>query len=358
VISRSQLLLMASLVAVPLAWAANPEIAPPASPVKCTAVTSRLTTVREVAGSPDRFNGECVQITGVMHGPHLYDDVDGVYLGASSRFDPSSSGAEIGLSGEPINRFVDNRYVHVDLVGTIGDCEQVRACVHASVPEGEIVFVSGYCHYFDGAFLSVTERRAARGAPFLRQLNGHAEYGNLMPAPADWRHRALIESQAQQFLAALRARDGRKLVDLHSEALGGDDEIRLIPFLLREQRSPFASLRSSVGSPQMIILIERLLPQVAAELSGQERQEAADDYSSTVCFCRTGDCSGRWPIASFDADNLPSRPYACTTIAPYVVYKQGYRLTFNTPVPTEKGGLTEPHWPQSAAPPSAQSRVQ
>src|SRR5690242_5721910 len=38
---------------------------------------------------------------------------------------------------------------------------------------------------------------------------------------------------------------------------------------------------------------------------------------AVVCSCRTKDCSKTWPIALRDADNQPSRPYACIRVRDY-----------------------------------------
>lgn len=52
------------------------------------------------------------------------------------------------------------------------------------------------------------------------------------------------------------------------------------------------------------------------------------------------DCTDRWPIATFDADNLRSRPYACTFVGGYLVPGKTMVPHFVTPI--GKHGLREP----------------
>jgi hypothetical protein len=139
---------------------------------------------------------------------------------------------------------------------------------------------------------------------------------------------------AQRFLTALRNRDRERLAGLHFRDVGlqwEDDEEALLRFLLA-RNSPFAELRDADTPPEQIILVERARLEPGNEV---------DDYSATVCFCRQRSCAGRWPIASFDADNLRTRPYACTDVHPYVVYGRVERVPhFSTSMGTS--GLAEP----------------
>ncbi len=194
--------------------------------------------------------------------------------------------------------------------------------------------MSGYCHYFNGPYLYVRRFQFRSGRPFERRMGRYEreDYGNLVPAPADWRYRADVEALASEFLRALRTSDQEKLLWIHFREVGlewEDDERELMQFLLKSRKSPFAALRTrATGSPEQIILLKR------ADL-----HEESSKYSSTICFCREATCAGRWPIATFDADNLPSRPYACTEVVPYL--DDGREVPhFMTTI--GKGGLAEP----------------
>jgi hypothetical protein len=284
----------------------------------CTARNAERATVHQIATHQQAYNGRCVSVDGVMNGLSLFESVDGVYLQPRDSLDPSSSGFRLGLDN--MRRRFSNDFRHVTVIGRVQDCEEIRAMVDASRPEGEIGWVSGYCHSYNGAYLWVKQLRHRAGKPFRRQMGSYerADYGNVKPAPADWPHTAFVTTLTSRFLAALRAKNREELADLHFRNAGlewEEDEQATLRLLLAERRSPFASIRDSTGAPQQVILVERSrLP----DYEGGEYYDK-DDYSALVCFCREADCTGRWPIASFDADNLHTRPYACTRIDRWLI---------------------------------------
>ena len=204
---------------------------------------------------------------------------------------------------------------------------------------------AGYCHTAYGPYVYIHRLRYRSGAPFVRQTGGYerTDYGDIEPVPPTWPHRPIIEAEAAKFLHALRTGDRDTLADIHFRNVGegrDDEEAQTLRFLLDDPTSPFAALRKSVSAPQTIILSHRYL----VHPDPDHANEDADDFTAFVCFCRKDDCSGRWPLASFDADNLPGRPYGCTTIEPYV--SEGHVVPhFETPA--RKTGLAEPtHYPR------------
>ena len=58
--------------------------------------------------------------------------------------------------------------------------------------------------------------------------------------------------------------------------------------------------------------------------------------AAEACFCRTKDCSAKWPVASRDADNQISRPYACIHVTP--TGEGGYEADASV----DSDGLPEP----------------
>jgi hypothetical protein len=70
------------------------------------------------------------------------------------------------------------------------------------------------------------------------------------------------------------------------------------------------------GVPQMMILVRKPASRPRPDALGYQSDQ--EDYGSLICVCRERDCDGRWPIAGLDADNLPSRPYACFAVGPYL----------------------------------------
>src|SRR5262245_14495778 len=324
-----------SYLACAAAFAAEP--ASQSALAQCSSRTSERVTVRQVATDLAKYQGHCVTIDAVMQELSLFDDVDGVYLKPKDLLDPSSNGARIGLGN--LGRHASERYRHVSVWGRVGDCQAIRDCVDAAFPDA-VVFVTGYCHSYNGAILSVEGLKFRKGPPFERRMGsfGRQGYGDLQPAPADWPHRDFIAGLADKFISALRTGDGTELANIHYRNVGlqwVDEEEALLRFLLRDRKSPFADIRTSATPPQRQILVQR--PWRDPEESDDVTED--DDYSSTVCFCREPDCTGRWPIAQRDADNVRDRPYACTEIAPYL--DEGTWLVhFATPVGGE--GLREP----------------
>lgn len=296
-----------------------------ASPTACTARNSVPASVSEIATHPENYRGRCVVTRGVMSAPHLFANVDGIYVQPKDRSNPSSSGLRIGVDN--IEDQQVDRYRHVEIIGRVQDCEPLRNAFHASAPQGEVLIVTGYCHYYNGPYLWIYNLRGTRGPRIERRLQnfGREDYGDLKPAPQEWPHRAQVEALAGQFFAALRSKDRETLSRLHfpdDKSRRPEDERELLDYLL-DSHSPFEVLNS-----EHIILID-----------GTTYDEP-DAYSATVCFCRVASCSGRWPIATFDADNLPDRPYACSKIEPHLGDDEHTQPVFDTP--EETSGLAEP----------------
>ncbi|HUQ11328.1 MAG TPA: hypothetical protein VM146_13525 [Steroidobacteraceae bacterium] len=274
-----------------------------------------------------------------MEGDSLFESVDGVYLKPRDSMNPSSNGLRLGLDNIAKHRRFG--YRHVTIVGRVQDCESIRAMAHASDGENEVSYITGYCHSANGAYLWVNGLRFHGGPPFFRQMGSYerADYGDLAPVPADWPHRERVEALAAEFLTALRAGDSATLGRIHFGSVGlkrEDAEAQTLRFLLKDRHSPFASLRLGATPPQMAILTWRSELDHDAERQANRRK---DDYDAFVCFCRTGDCAGRWPIDEIDTDNLPSRPYACTQVAAYF---DPPRMVSHFQTAIGKDGLTEP----------------
>ena len=307
---------------------------------KCSAQNSERVTIPQISADPKKYEGHCVAVDGVMQWASLFENADGLYLQPRDTLNPASNGLRIGLDN--VSRHFSERYRHVSILGRVQDCETVRSCVQASAADGELVMVSGYCHYFDGPYVFVHGLELRRGPAFERRMGGYGRdgYGDLEPAPEDWPHRTTVDALASEFLRALRSNDRERLAGLHFRDVGLDwkeDETALLHFLLSARDSPFANIRTSQTSPQQVVLIERQRLRQSQEDSATGNEPS--DYTATVCFCRERNCSGRWPIATFDADNIAARPYACTRVAPYL---DGTRWVPHFTTPIGRVGLAEP----------------
>ena len=305
---------------------------------RCTARNSATATVAQIAGDPDRWAGRCVTVSGLVDGISIYEGGDGFYRLYPELVTPSSNGLRLGLDNRRVLGAA-RAFELATVTGRVQDCESVSDMVQASAAPGEIVFVSGYCHSHRGAYLWVEAIRSGPFSPPVRQLRRKADdYGDLAPAPRDWEHRAMVDEIVSRFLAALGSGDRETLLDLihpYPDMEPDKEELQQLAFLLEVRKSPFAPLRRSAVA-QTEIFIERYSDE-------GEIVVGSDTYASTVCFCPVGDCSGRWPIASFDADNMLSRPYACIEVRPYQAPPHGTRVNILVPMATV--GMVEPTGP-------------
>ncbi|MES1200144.1 MAG: hypothetical protein ABUS57_01690 [Pseudomonadota bacterium] len=259
--------------------------------------------------------------------------MDGFYLRPTSFIAPSSNGAILGLdtNGLAPSQHLDFRqrqYLDADVIGRVQDCANVREIAEANGPV--LTMVAGYCHASDGAYLRVTHLHLGAEHALLRQLPAAArnDYGDLQLAPPNWPYRDAVQSLAERFVAAVRARDRYALEQLHGfdidDAYLKENAARAIDYILASGPSPFSALRAN-SSSQIAIFTER----------GDQ-----DEVYAAACVCTTTDCSTRWPIAWIDVDNLPTRPYACFRVFQYGDGNRGLLTIIETPV--ERYGLTEP----------------
>jgi len=295
----------------------------------CNPPSTHKATVHDVAVSSDAKVGQCVEVAAVMRGPYLYGGIDGLYGPRTDSIDPSSNGNAVGLDFGGAKDGRTTGYFKVIVTGRIGDCERTRQIVRSF---GDFAMTLGYCHSFDGRYLQVTGVKVASQAHWQRQLRSdrHPDYGDLTEAPPNWPYRRQVQDWADRLVDALQLKDSKALLALHTpepdSPINGDRRA-LLRLLIRDPASPFVAVGHRPGKPQTTILIDK-------SYSSDER------YQSVVCVCRLDDCTGRWPIASFDADNLPSRPYACSRLTPYVIYPDKEATTFVTR--RQSYGLREP----------------
>ena len=302
---------------------------------QCTAENAVVTTIADIQREPDRYLDRCVNVTGLFSGIRLYSSREGIYL--VNRFGPDGNSTvanlrhRIGADNQEMRNLRLQQPVPATVIGWVDSCERRSRRV---VDAGGIPFLTGYCHYHDGPTIIVQHYRLGRGG--FERLTGEASrqrFGNIAPIPDDWPHRRALEAMAADFLGALRSGDRARMAALHDirpNTTHAHDS-RMLALLLDDPNSPFAELRRR-DTPQTLILTT----------TRDGRPFAGDDndgVSGILCFCRAEDCSGRWPIAQFDADNAPARPYACTIVEPRDWSARGAGL--NTPIGST-GFLAEP----------------
>lgn len=280
--------------------------APQAGRPPCAIAGAAPASLREIARDREAWVGRCVRMEGYSVGNFFYADVAGYYASrASNRVDRENDGW-LGLyrASARVARGLERGTV----VGTVSYCGHGRDSDAEPDPNVVVMFV-GYCHYQGGLILLGARFRAAGRATFERQLGeaARARFGDLEPDSADRPVPAEVAGLADRFLAALRSGDGaalRAMTALWSERMPNDPagERALLAYLLGEGGSPLAALRGMEGPPPRAYFREMA-----------SREDAADGISGDwhVCFCKSSDCAGRWPVGTLDSNASPDRPYVC-----------------------------------------------
>ena len=244
----------------------------------------------------------------------------------------------------------------VELVGTIGSCKTANETVQAeALRTGALIMVGGYCHTSLATFVSPVAVRTLSRAPILRFVEAEVPPAErpLVEAPAGLSGLTDHVAAARAMVDALAARDETAFRRLFSpdvqhdiETSGGDTRSDEVREGVREAHAAFLALTSRGGAfatfisadhPQ-IVLLERAELDFAKEGGG-----APSPY--LVCWCKTAECAGRWPVLLVDADNDPARPYLCVRTEGYTIYRTGE--TIQVRPERMPRGLAEPIWPQS-----------
>ncbi|HEY6815841.1 MAG TPA: hypothetical protein VI168_09915 [Croceibacterium sp.] len=313
----------------PLLFAAQ---AAPVQPAPCTEAESVRTTVVEIGRDPERFLDQCVTVTGAVSGIFMFSGQEGMYLayryGREGNPDGEARMHRIGIDRQDIRNLRMTYPQETTVTGRVDSCERRAERIRAA---GGIPFLGGYCHYADGPTIvvdrySITEKRYER----MTGEAARARYGNLALMPEDWPTRDQAEAAVAEFLTALRAGDRAAMAELHEAPDEPNEHYdSLLYGLLQDTYSPFLQARKGEGG-QVAYFV---LAGADGTLFGREYAKP----TGYACFCRTADCTDRWPISSNDANNAWDRPYACTHIE-----LRDYRPdpVFSTPV--GDGWLVEP----------------
>lgn len=314
----------------------------------CTAETSTRATIASIGDRFDHWRGRCVTLSGPFTSISLYSSVEGLYL--TSRYEIDGNPAPATLRRNRIGIYSRNnrlreigvglrKIVPIEVTGRVDSCERMHAeAVAKAKAAGKIpiIMMSGYCHYFSGAVIRVDEYRLGhRAFERLAGERNRERFGNLVPMPESWPQRVVIERDMAEFLTALRSGDVARMAALHREKVETKNAYtrKVFAALLDRSDSVFAEVRLEAGLPVRYFVDRSAFLRWHADGTRPEHPYAL------ACICRTKDCEGRWPISDNDADNKPSRPYACTRLG-WEDWKGGTRV-FQT-ADGDSGWLAEP----------------
>ena len=284
--------------------------AAPAAAQACDATTATATTFADATSTVAL--GSCIAIDGVAVGRLLVEDGRARYRSEQRENDPSSTGAILGFYSD--GDIGPPR--HVRVVGTLSDCATAESAFRATLPAESIYFPQGFCHYFKGRFVLARAVTLGEPANFVRVGRNAAppELGNLAPL-ADGDVRQQMLRAAARLLDAIRGGDRATVAVMHGGGPSGtrraEDSASVVDLLFDDGQSPFAPLRAA--GPVVIEIFGWRAP-LWADAEWHAARDRTGTAQAIACFSRHANAAAMWPIDSKDADNLATRPYACTLI--------------------------------------------
>lgn len=267
---------------VVLGLAGSADAQQPAPRNVCAPANAQKATVEAIASDPAAWMGKCVTVHGIYAGERIYKDVDAAY----------------GVSNAVIGGYADARtegFWSGEFTGRVSDCARAENDLQTGLLRSPGVSLHERtlgCMAPEGPFLVFMSQHDVTPAKVVRRMPG-AKGGDLVAAQKDWPHLAAVEKLAADFIAALRAEDRTQLARFAQNAYEVEQ-------LLGGRATAIDDLKKPVDRPMQVFV--------------HRPSESADTTGAEVCYCRTKDCTKRWPIARRDADNQTSRPYACIRI--------------------------------------------
>lgn len=248
---------------------------------QCASTNAEKTTVAAIAADPAAWMGKCVTMQAIYSNEQIYADPDAIY----------------GVNRNVIGGFADGKgaiegFWSGQYTGRVADCKQAEREQALNLLRSPGISVNGRpmgCPEPTGPFLLFMSQRDLKPVTLTRRLA--PAKGDLKPAAKDWAQLPTVQTAAGEIIAALRTGDRATL-----SRYGMRDFA--IEQVLSSTDSAIADLRKPGDRPVQVFV--------------QSSSDAA--FKSEACSCRAKDCSAKWPIARRDADNQPSRPYACIAI--------------------------------------------
>jgi hypothetical protein len=295
----------------------------------CTPEQAVAATIEAITATPDQWLDRCVTLSGIADGIVLHAGLEQMYrtsrFAENGNFDPANLRHQIGIDRQELRGHpqLRARATNIQVTGVVDSCQRRSQRI---IDAGGIPFLGGYCHYYRGPTVVVSSYTISDRQH--KRLTGEAarqRVGNLVEPPADWEWRDELERIAANFAAAMRAGDRVRLGELLS--YGSSMEQERIEQILTAPA--YRQLRD--GTAGNLKLFTHMI-------GGRFRSDDSGHVFAHLCYCRTSDCSGRWPIASRDADAGRGRPYVCTSISGRIAPPEELSMS----APEGGGWLAEP----------------
>lgn len=281
---------------------------PPAgAPRVCAPTNSEKATVAAIAADPAAWAGKCVSVDAIYAGEQLHADADAIY----------------GVNANSIGGYVDGRgdvggAWRGTFTGRVADCAQAEEDLLTGLLRSPGISLHGRtlgCPEPKGPFLVFMSQGELKPAGIKRRLPG-AKGGDLVAAPADWPHREAVSSRTLAFISALQARS--------------------IPDLTRLLGNAHLAERLVAGDIEVFGRANSMRTWIAILV---DKDVTGDRMAAESCWQFANDALEVWPIHSRDADNQPSRPYACLR---FEGWREGDGWRYRVDASEDLYGLDEP----------------
>jgi hypothetical protein len=330
-----------------------------ASNPRCTWRTARAATV-EAARTDRHLETRCVRLRGLMVGDRLHADREAMAEAAGARGRTARRSLPLLTDGAQKAFRWRGPAAEVEALGVVQSCETAQAMLQElrQAEPDMIVTLAGLCHVSHETYLDVSSVRRVSRQPVYRLTEEEVPAAMRemvaapMGAPGVEAHRAA----ARQLVGAVERRDP----DLFARLNDPDMERPNATARGRERQQAAAAAQfrraSAANSAARAIMPlagrqEQLFVHRddadATDTAGEGSADGGEDRAVT-CWCRTSDCTGRWPVREADADNDPARPYVCVLTSDYYVGRHVIQARF----PEASSALAEPPAPVSRASPS------
>jgi len=305
----------------------------------CTPAKARATTIEAIQNHYESWRGACVRVSGIAWRAKLLADREAL-LDLRDSYDDVQK-RSLHLYG--VSRLRRARPVQVEVTGTVGSCADHHAATEAlqAREPGAIIMTSGYCHTSMETYIRPVSTRMLSRAPIprLREAEVPPERRGLVIAPVDLPRYAEQVEAARSLIEAVARGDEKRFVKLDSVEIAGPGEDG-VKERNAESRARFRA--ASRSRDQFAALLQAGAPRVFVARDELEAGRAESRSSSPllVCWCKTADCEGRWPVTRDDADNAPERPQICVATNEYTVFRGA--PVIQAEFETVPGGFAEP----------------
>lgn len=289
----------------------------------CSEETAREVPFNELALHSPYYSEQCVKVSGLFYSWRLFGSPEHLYLSQRWEAEPTSrliggpNPFRLGLDFYDVERpEVVDAFRPAVVIGRLTDClirgdmlgrkEALQTLIDNNQGAISISTLSGYCHGFYGGTIDV--EHISLGAPqrFPRLMGQEslARYGSLRPLDSASWERSRLADLAETLFELIRAGDEPALLAL----AGGSTEVTDDLFEGYDH-AVFRDLAAFREMPPFVIL-EASNGLGPNQLLGEE-EEDRDPPGRHICYCRSRDCEGRWPISVLDAHVSDERPYVC-----------------------------------------------